>query len=118
MFDSGEGRSGPDTGTWVAGGVVITLMIGIMAVFFASPSPDGLERVAEELGFIGGAQDSAINLLKDYAVPGIANENAASALAIIIGTLLIFAIGLGIARSLRRRRQPVPLQDPHHMTEH
>jgi hypothetical protein len=94
-----------DGSTIVAGGIVIALVVGIMAVFLASPHPDGLERVAEDKGFIGAAQGPAFTIIPDYVVPGIPNETLAAILAIIVGTLLLFVVGYGIARLLRRRSQ-------------
>lgn len=95
-----------DPGTAVAGGVILALIIGTMAVFFASSSPDGLERVAGDKGFLEAAQDPIFNIIPDYVVPGIDNDTAAGVLAIVIGTLLLFAVGYGVARVLRQRRQP------------
>jgi cobalt/nickel transport system permease protein len=94
-----------ETSTLVAGGVVVALLIGILAVFFASPSPDGLESVAEELGFLGSAQGPAYEVIPDYVTPGLANETAAAVLAIMLGTLLLFGVGFAVARLLRRRSQ-------------
>ncbi len=94
-----------DASTILAGGVVVALVVGIMAVFFASPDPDGLERVAEDKGFLDVAQGPAFNIIPDYVVPGVPNETLAAVIAIILGTLLLFAVGYGIARLLRRRSQ-------------
>jgi cobalt/nickel transport system permease protein len=94
-----------DSGTIIAGGVVVALVVGIMAVFFASPDPDGLERVAEDKGFLDAAQAPAFNVIPDYLVPGVPNETMAGAIAIILGTLLLFVVGYGLARLLRRRNQ-------------
>ena len=94
-----------DSSTVIAGGVIVALVVGIMAVFFASPHPDGLERVAEDKGFLDAAQGPAFNVLPDYVVPGIPNETLAALIAVILGTLLLFAVGYGIARLLRRRSQ-------------
>jgi cobalt/nickel transport system permease protein len=91
--------------TLVAGGVVLALIVGTLAVFFASGNPDGLERVAEDVGFLKVAQEPLYNLLPDYIVPGIPSDTVAGVLAIVVGTLLLFAVGYGIARTLRRRRE-------------
>lgn len=94
-----------DSSTVVAGGVIVALIVGIMAVFFASSQPDGLERVAEDKGFLDAAQGPAFYVLPDYVVPGIPNETLASLIAVILGILLLFVVGYGIARLLRRRSQ-------------
>ncbi len=40
-------------------GIVVSLFIAGFVSFYASSSPDGLEKVAEDQGFIETAQDSA-----------------------------------------------------------
>ncbi len=73
---------------------------------FASASPDGLEKVAEEKQFLdqgrlaGVQEDSPI---PDYAFPGVENERVATGLAGFVGTLAVFAIGYGLALVVRRR---------------
>lgn len=94
-----------ETSTLVAGGVVVALLIGILAVFFASPSPDGLESVAEEVGFLGAAQGPAYEVIPDYVMPGLSNGTLAGVLAIVLGTLLLFGVGFAVARLLRRRSE-------------
>jgi cobalt/nickel transport system permease protein len=94
-----------DAATIIAGGIMLALVVGVVAVFFASPSPDGLERVAEDKGFIEAALDAPFEIIPDYVAPGIENEALAGVIAIVLGTLLLFAVGYGIARVLRRRNQ-------------
>lgn len=94
-----------DAVTIIAGGVVLALVVGIVAVFFASPHPDGLERVAEDKGFIETAQAAPFEIIPDYVVPGVSSETLAGVIAVVLGTLLLFAVGYGIARVLRRRSQ-------------
>jgi cobalt/nickel transport system permease protein len=96
-----------DATTIIAGGIVLALVVGIVAVFFASPSPDGLERVAEDKGFIETALDAPFEIVPDYVFPGVSNEALAGVIAVVLGTLLLFAVGYGIARALRRRGHPL-----------
>ncbi|MEZ4767263.1 MAG: energy-coupling factor ABC transporter permease [Caldilineales bacterium] len=70
MFGQQVSGRKTDRGTFVAGGIVVALVVGVMAVFFASPSPDGLERVAEDTGFLSAAQGPLYELAPDYVVPG------------------------------------------------
>ena len=72
----------------------------------ASSSPDGLERVAEDRGFIEMGQDAPYQVIADYVFPGIANEALATILAGIIGTLVLFGAVYGLAwlLTLKRRR--------------
>ena len=70
----------------------------------ASSSPDGLERVAEDKGFIGLAIESPFQIIADYVFPGVENEALATILAGIIGTLILFGVVYGIAWLLKSRR--------------
>ncbi|MFH1002730.1 MAG: PDGLE domain-containing protein [Chloroflexota bacterium] len=73
----------------------------------ASSAPDGLERVAENQGFLVQARQSPFQIIADYVFPGIANETLATLLAGYLGTIILFAITYGLAR-LVKRRQPSP----------
>ena len=73
----------------------------------ASSSPDGLEKVAEDKGFIDVAQSSPFEIVADYVFPGIENEAVATILAGWLGTLLLFAITYGLARLIKSRREGV-----------
>lgn len=70
----------------------------------ASGDPDGLERVAEEKGFIGQALTPLFNLLPDYTIPGL-DGPASTILAGIIGLLIVFALVYGISLLLRGRSE-------------
>lgn len=88
---------------WVAG-LLLALALVLLSPL-ASPHPDGLERVAEDQGFIDRAQDSPFQVIADYVFPGVENTALATILAGLVGTLLLFALGSGLALLLRHRRQ-------------
>jgi len=73
---------------------------------YASSSPDGLERVAEDKAFIEQGtlhsvqEDSPV---PDYAFPGVGDARVATGLAGFVGTLLVFGTGYGLAIAARRR---------------
>lgn len=98
-----------DKKTWlfVLLALLVSLLLAIVISPFASSSPDGLEKVAEDKGFMEKAeeQEAAWKLapIPDYAVGGIENESLATALAGLIGTLLTFAVGLGLAKVISRK---------------
>jgi cobalt/nickel transport protein len=71
--------------------LLISLLIGGGLSIFASSFPDGLEKVAEEQGFLGKAIAGWPAPFPDYLIPNIANNNLALALAGLIGTMLVFA---------------------------
>ncbi|MDQ0287260.1 cobalt/nickel transport protein [Desulfofundulus luciae] len=73
-------------------GLLVALAIAAFLSPFASPSPDGLERVAEDKGFLHLAEGKELihALMPDYVFPGIASEGLATSLAGLVGTLLVF----------------------------
>jgi len=94
---------------WWLAGLVIALALALLSPL-ASGSPDGLERVAEDKGFLDTAQDPPYQIIADYMFPGIENENTATILAGIVGTVLVFGIGYALAQVVfvlrRSRRTP------------
>jgi PDGLE domain len=75
---------------------------------YASSSPDGLEKVATDKGFIDDGKLHSIqddSPIPDYAFPGIDDPKVATGVAGFVGTLLVFGLGYGLA-SLRRRSSP------------
>ena len=85
-------------------GVLLSLVLAGVVSFYASGHPDGLEFVAERLGFAPTtpANDPA-SPLADYAVKGIDNEGVAGGLAGVIGVLATGAIAFALMWVLRRR---------------
>ncbi len=86
---------------WVWIGLLIALGLALLSPL-ASPYPDGLERVAEDHGFIARAQDAPYHILPDYTFPGLEEGACSTILAGLTGTLLLFAVGSGWAWLLRR----------------
>lgn len=93
--------------------LVLALAVGLATAVspFASASRDGLERVAEQKAFAGEGrlhpvQDRAP--VPDYAFPGVRDARLATGLAGFTGTLVVFALGFGLAGVLRRRADGRP----------
>jgi len=86
-------------------GLSLALFLALAISPFASPLPDGLEKVAEDLGFLGKAAESTLiySPLPDYAWPNVENEMVRTSFAGLLGTLLLFAAGYAIAAALKRR---------------
>jgi hypothetical protein len=70
---------------------------------YASPAPDGLERVAVDKAFADEARPGADAPIAGYAFPGVENERVATGLAGFAGSLGVFALGYGLALLVRRR---------------
>ncbi len=88
----------------VRAGLILSLLVAGVLSLAASAHPDGLEFVAESLGFGEEAQDSATagSPLADYAVRGL-DGAASGGLAGVIGVLVVAALAFGLFALLRRR---------------
>lgn len=86
--------------------LVLSLAVAAFVAPFASPWPDGLERAAELLGFDARAR-VAHAPITDYRWPGFDSPLLATAIAGVVGTAAMFALGLALARWLVPRRERV-----------
>jgi len=84
---------------WWHGALILALLLAILSPL-ASSSPDGLEKVAEDKGFISVALEPFFEVVPDYVIPGVTNEAVATILAGIVGILILFGIGYGLAKLL------------------
>ena len=86
--------------------IALLLCLAVVTVSpLASSSPDGLERVAEDKGFIGLAEGAPFEIIADYVFPGIGNEALATILAGWVGTVTLFGIAYGLARLIKSRKR-------------
>jgi len=87
---------------WWHVGLLIALGLAILSPL-ASPWPDGLERVAEDKGFIEAALEPAFEIIPDYVFPGVGNEALATIVAGLVGTLILFGLSYGVGEMLKKR---------------
>jgi hypothetical protein len=87
---------------WVVGLGIAALVVIVLAPL-ASADPDGLERVAEDHGFLATARDALYSIIPDYTVPGI-EGNLSTILAGLIGVAIVFGLMVVLGRLLVRRR--------------
>lgn len=89
-------------GEFVGYGLLLALGLAVFVAPFASPWPDGLERVAVRLGFELQAVEEPLlhSPIPDYAFPGIGSAVAATALAGASGTLIVFVLSWVMSRFL------------------
>ena len=88
-------KRGSLIGFVVIGLVVAAVLAGIVSGF-ASSSPDGLERVAEDQGFIDQAEDHDLagSPVADYGVRGVDDARLSTGLAGLLGVTVTFACRL------------------------
>ena len=110
-----------DNKTFLIAGLIISLLIGGVAVFFASGDPDGLESTAlvvQGQKELTGAtpEDAEIeedltgkfsyeSPMPDYSL-GEDLGSTGGVIAIIAGTILAFLVVLGITYAVRREEKP------------
>ena len=92
---------------WWITGIAIAIFMACVLSLFASPEPDGLERVAEDQGFLGKAEGQEVihAPMPDYVMPGIENEQLAAVLAGLVGVLIILGVTLGWTKILKNKRK-------------
>jgi len=99
----GEGSASAEGGRgWVVAGVVIALTVVLFSPL-ASAFPDGLERVAEDVGFIGTAQSAPYEILPDYTVPFLGETPLSTILAGAIGMFVVLILSILAGRSLQKK---------------
>lgn len=111
-------------------GLAIAVALALIISPWASSSPDGLEKVAEDKGFLEKAEETEPAWesapIPDYAMPGLTQEavdeetgevveeptRLATALAGLVGTLGIFLVAWGLAMVLKKRKGEAEVGSP------
>jgi len=84
--------------------VFIPIVVAILAAFFASPAPDGLDQVARTLGFSDKAVVHAAPMA-EYAIPFLDDSKVSAMIAGVIGLGIIFALFWLCIFYLRKSRE-------------
>jgi len=87
---------------WVAAAAVVTVLVVLLAPL-ASVHPDGLERVAEDLGFDAAGLAPPFQVLPDYTVPLLGETALSTVLAGLVGAAILAAAVTLVARRAVRR---------------
>jgi cobalt/nickel transport protein len=105
-------------GWFLAGGLLVALVLAGVVSNFASSSPDGLDAAARQgctfdaAGHITGgtcmAQQEQQHQLKDgplanYGIKGVDNPYLSNGLAGVAGVVITFGLGVGVFWLVRRR---------------
>ncbi|PKN95499.1 MAG: cobalamin biosynthesis protein CbiM [Chloroflexi bacterium HGW-Chloroflexi-6] len=88
---------------WVYAGVIISIL-AVLVSPFASGNPDGLERIAEDVGFLERGLDAPYQLLPDYTVPFLGETALSTIVAGIVGALVVLGVMLLIGSLLKKRK--------------
>ncbi|MGH9340626.1 MAG: cobalt ECF transporter T component CbiQ [Acidobacteriota bacterium] len=83
--------------------LAFSVCLAIFAAPFSSSLPDGLEKVAQDYGFLHQGEGGPVwrfSPAADYLFPGIESNAVATALAGLLGTLMVFGSVYGLATAL------------------
>lgn len=85
---------------------IASLIIAGGVSYYASSNPDGLEKVAEDVGFLDTAKDSAVSgsPLADYGISGLDNARLSVGLSGLIGVLVTGAVAYLVFSVSKRMR--------------
>lgn len=91
---------------FLVAGAVVAFGIAGVASYYASPNPDGLERVAEDQGFIRDATEHGLadSPLADYGVAGVEDARWSVGLAGVVGVIATALVAGGGFWMLARRK--------------
>jgi len=99
MAPDAGGEARPLRGVLINGSLIIIGLV-LFVLPFASHWPDGLEKIASVFGFNSKVLSRPLvsSPLSDYRVPGVGSLPRATALAGIIGAILVFGISFVLAK--------------------
>jgi cobalt/nickel transport protein len=91
--------------TFLITGFIASLFLAGIVSYYASSSPDGLEKVAGDIGFVDTAKENTNSegILADYGVKGVDNQRLSTGAAGVIGVVATGAISTGLFFLIRRK---------------
>lgn len=93
-------------GRVAAAGLAVALAVAVVLGPFAWDSPDGLEYVGDRMRFLKDEAAPVVAApIADYELrlPGLRTVRTATAAAGLVGTLVVFGVGLGLARAFAQK---------------
>jgi hypothetical protein len=94
-----------NTKRFFVGFLLVSLVLAGVVSYYASSSPDGLEKVADDKGINSKEKDHSLkdSPLGDYGVEGIDDARLSGGLAGVIGVGVVLLAGGGLFWVMRRR---------------
>ena len=89
---------------WVIPGIALSVAVVLLSPL-ASAHPDGLERVAKNMGFLELGQSAPYSIIPDYTVPFLGTTALSTIVAGIIGALVVLGLSILAGRSLQKKSQ-------------
>ena len=87
--------------------LLVALLLAGVVSYYASSSPDGLNRVAEDEGFAQTQKThpNADGTFAGYETGEVGNERLSGGVAGVAGVLVVLVLAGGLALVVRRRRE-------------
>jgi hypothetical protein len=110
----------PSTRTFVVTGVLVALLLAGVVSYYASTSPDGLNRVAEDQGFSQTQTEHPGDgsPLAGYGTKGIGDERVSKGVAGVVGSLIVLVLAGGVTLLVRRPTPKAESGDKREPAEH
>jgi len=88
-----------------AGFIIASAVLAGGVSFYASSSPDGLEKVAEDVGFLETAKNHTFGdfTLADYGIAGFENARLSVGLAGLIGVGVTALLAMSLFKLIRKK---------------
>ena len=104
------------TKRFFAGFLLVSLVLAGIVSYYASASPDGLEKVAEDKGISAKEKDHSLkdSPLGDYGVKGVDDARLSGGLSGVIGVGAVLLVGGGLFWAVRRRGPAAAETAPEH----
>jgi hypothetical protein len=88
-------------------GLAASAFVAGIVSFYASNSPDGLQKVAQDQGFLANASAPVTSSLPtaNYGISGIDNQRLSGGLAGLLGVIVMAALAFGLFWFLGRGKK-------------
>jgi hypothetical protein len=88
--------------------LLVALVLAGFVSYYASNSPDGLNRVAQDKGFASAqtTHRTSDSPFAGYATKGVGNDRFSGGLAGVVGSLVVLTLAGGLVLVVRRRTGP------------
>ncbi|NWF62754.1 MAG: PDGLE domain-containing protein [Chloroflexi bacterium] len=99
----GEGSESAKGGKgWILTGGLVALLVVLISPL-ASGDPDGLERVAIDMGFIDAGLDAPYAIIPDYTLPFLGETAISTILAGVVGIVVVGLVAVLIGRGMKAK---------------
>ncbi len=91
--------------TVIIGLILATILLATTGAIFASSSPDGLERVVEDLGIHEEGDAPLASPMPDYEVSSVESGVLSTSIAGLSGAIAVGLVVVGLGLVIRRRHR-------------